>query len=583
MERGLPISWKLKKKVKEALAKERGTVYKDHGGKVRVCLIYPNSYSLGMTNLGFQTVYHLFNSLDGCVAERAFLPGKEEIEEFARTSTSLFSYESQTPLREFDILAFSIPFEDDYTNIPKILDLAGVPVLSGERTGFRPLVAAGGVAVSLNPEPLAELMDFFLIGEGEGALAPVIDIFRDANEKGLSKKETLKGLDSVPWAYVPSFYQYVFDGARIKEVRVEAGAKEKVTALKDFNLDKYPVPQNFIMTPDTEFKDTFLIEVERGCGRGCRFCAAGFLYLPPRWRDIDNVKEAVKTGLDGSGKVGLVGTAVSEYPQIIDTIEFGVEREGEVTLSSLRMDRLDGNLLGLLKKSGYKTITLAPEAGSERMRAVVNKGMSNDDILASIRLIKEAGFLKLKLYFLIGLPSEEDSDAEAIVGLTKDMKSVLEKGEITLSINPFIPKPFTPFQWQAFEDPSVIDRRLSIIQKGFSKVNGVNVKALSSREAFIQAYIGRADRRAGPLIIEASSKGWSRVIKKNSGLLNQSVYMERAREERLPWDMIDHGVKKPYLWKEYQKGLEGRLTAPCDVGSCFRCGVCLPEYFNYEN
>lgn len=529
-----------------------------------------------MANLGFQTVYHLINSLDNAVCERAFLPDKDDIEEFKRTSTELFSYESQTPLREFDIIAFSLPFEDDYVNIGRILGLANIPVFSAER-GLSPLVIAGGVGVSLNPEPLADIIDVFTIGEGEGALPELIERYRALKDG--PKEALLPGLDELPWTYTPSFYEYSYDGPAIKEVRRKTGAKEKVVGKKDFDLGKFPLPQSFITTPEAEFRDTYLIEVERGCGRGCRFCAAGFLYLPPRWRKTEDVKEALGEGLKRAGKAGLIGTAVSEHPDINDIIGFGVEKEGGVTLSSLRFDMLDADLLALLKKSGYKTITLAPESATERMRAVINKGITDKEIMDAVSLIREAGFLKLKLYYLIGLPTETDEDALAIVELTKRIKAVMARGEISLSINPFMPKPLTPFQWSPFEETATIDRRLKSITKGLLKEKGVSVSTMSSKEALIQAYVSRADRRAGRLIIEASEKGWARVLKQNEEFIISSVRMERPKDAILPWDIIDHGVRKAYLWKEYGKALEARPTPPCDVGECFRCGVCLPEYF----
>ncbi|MEK7773536.1 MAG: radical SAM protein [Deltaproteobacteria bacterium] len=532
-----------------------------------------------MSNLGFQMVYHLFNQVDWCVCERAFLPAKDEIEEFIRTSTELFSYESQTPLKEFDIIAFSIPFEEDYTNIPVILALSRIPVLSGDRADLSPLVLSGGVAVSLNPEPLALLMDLFLIGEGEGMAQGFLEEFRRTRERASSKGEVLRGLDALEWAYLPGFYRYEYEGAVIKGVERERGAKRSVKAAKRFDLDCFPVPESFIRTPDTEFRDTFLIEVERGCPMGCRFCAAGFLYLPPRWREYGAVKASVKRGMESTGKVGLVGTAVSEYPRIKDALAYGIESEGAMTLSSLRLDRLDDEFIGLLKQGGYKTVTLAPEAGTERMRAVVNKGMTDVDILDSIRLISEAGFSKIKLYFLIGLPSETDEDALGIADLVKRIKATMKRGEITLSVNPFIPKPCTPFQWHGFERPETIDRRLDIIKKGVSKEHGVTVKALSSREAFIQAYISRADRRAGGLIIDASKRGWKRAAA-GADFIEDSVYAKRDSGSILPWDIIDHGIRKSYLWKEYRKGLKGGLTPACDVGRCFRCGVCAPGLFH---
>jgi len=526
-----------------------------------------------MTNLGFQAVYHLLNAMDGCVCERAFLPSSEEIEEFERTNTELFSLESQSPLRDFDIIAFSVPFEDDYVNVPRILRLAAIPILASERRSLTPFVMAGGVAVSLNPEPLATMIDIFLIGEGEGSLQTLIGLFGEL--KGCPKKAALKELDSIDCVYVPSLYEFIYDGIRIKEMAPLPGAKTKIKAAKNFDLNGFDVPQNFVMTPDTEFKDTFCFEVERGCGRGCRFCAAGFLYLPPRWRDFKTVLGSVKKGIDLTGKVGLVGTAVSEYPQIKETISYGVENEGAVTLSSLRLDRLDASFVGLLKKGGYSTVTLAPEAGTERMRKIINKGITDAEIMEAARLITEAGFLKIKLYFIVGLPGETDEDACGIVDLAMRVKGVMKKGELTLSVNPFIPKPFTPFQWVAFEDAGVVDERLRIIKKRLARERGFIIKALSAKEAFIQAYVARADRRAGELIINASVKGWKESARPVLRFLEDSAYSKRAQDEILPWELIDHGIKRTYLWREYEKGLNAGLTPPCDVGRCFRCGVCV--------
>lgn len=538
---------------------------------MRVCLIYPNTYPLGMTNLGFQTVYHLFNGLASCVCERAFLPEKEDLPEYSRTSTPLLSHESQTPVKEFDIIAFSLPFEEDYVNIPRLLGLARVPILSKEREAG-PIVIAGGVAVSLNPEPIADFIDIFLIGEGEGMAGTVIETYQKT--RGLSKAELIRAFDTIEWVYAPSLYDFEYDGVRIKNRIIEKGAKEKVKSAKGLDLKGLDLPQSFILTPDTEFRDTFLMEVERGCGRGCRFCAAGFLYLPPRWRDIEDVKGAVKKGVESSGRIGLIGTAVSEYPQIKETVSYGVALNGGVTLSSLRMDRLDPEFLRLLKDGGYKTITLAPEAGSQRMREVVNKGLTDDDIMEAITLVAEAGFLKVKLYFIVGLPSETDEDAKAIVDMAKRIKAVLKRGEVSLSVNPFIPKPCTPFQWKGLEAEEVIERRLGIIDKGLSREKGIKLSAMGAKEALIQAYISRADRRAGRLIIEAAEKNWNPILKKEREFIQASACLEKERDDILPWDIIDHGVRKAYLWKEYQKGLKRELTPPCDVGKCFRCGVC---------
>lgn len=571
-QRSVAISWNLKKKARELLSEEKGTFYKERGGRLRVCLVYPNRYGLGMANLGFQAVYGLLNHIDNCVCERAFLPEKEDLPEYGRTGTELFSLETQTPLRSFDLVAFSIPFEDDYLNVPAILKLSGLPSRADERDG--PLVCAGGVATGLNPEPLSGFIDFFITGDAEGGLGPVIEKLMECASKGLARGETLKALDTIDWVYVPSFYEFEYDGIHIKSVKAAEGAKRTVKASKSFDLDSFPVPQSFVYTPRTELPDTYCVEAERGCPRGCRFCAAGFLYLPPRMRDEKKVVEAVMAGLKKSGKVGLVGTAVSEYPSIKEVLKRGIDEGGTITLSSLRLDELDSEFLSLLKEAGYRTITLAPEAGSERMREIVNKGITEEEILESVRLIAEAGFTRLKLYFLVGLPEETDEDALGISELTKKIREAFRKGgEIVLSVNPFVPKPFTPFQWTRFEDAGVVDRRLKLIKKELAKT-GVKVMEMSAKEAFMQAFLARADRRASGIIEKASELGWKRAMKGMEDFIEESVYTGREKDEILPWDIIDHRVDKDYLWKEYQKGLEGRKTPPCVVGSCVRCGVC---------
>lgn len=559
-------------------------MYKDPGGKVRVCLVYPNLYGLGMGNLGFQMIYRMLNSLVGCVCERAFLPAPGDIEEYLRSSTELFSYESQSRLSDFDIIAFSVSFEGDYLNIPKILALAGVPVFSAERDALVPLVLAGGIAVSLNPEPLAGIADLVLVGEAEGALDRFIELYAAVRHKRAERprKEFLKEFDPLEFIYVPALYDPEYDGVRLVGMNPERGAKQIVSASKNMDLARFEIPQSFITTPLAEFKDTFLTEIERGCGRGCRFCAAGFTYLPPRWRDLDAVKETVKTGLGRTGKVGLVGTAVSEYPGLEELLEIGTSGplagKGTMTLSSLRMDCLNSSLVARLKDAGYRTVTLAPEAGSERLRRVVNKGMTDDEILDTVRMITEAGFLKLKLYFLVGLPTETDSEAEEIADLALEISSIMKRGHLTLSINPFIPKPFTPFQWHGFERVEVLDRRIAAIRKrlgfgrGKPKGPSVSIKAMSARGAFFQAYISRGDRRAASFI--TGGKGMKRATGKEAAFIEGSVYRERSQGEVLPWDIVDYGLTAGYLWKEYQRGLEGALTTPCNVGVCFRCGVC---------
>jgi len=548
-------------------------VRKDPGGRLRVCLVYPNTYATGMANLGFQTLYSLFNRIDGCVCERAFLPGREDIAEYARTGARLFSYESMAPLTDFDVIAFSVSFEPDYLNIPVILGLAGIPLLREERDRTHPLVMAGGVAVSLNPEPVSEFFDLFMIGEAEGATERLVEALAASEATETPEKQQLvEGLSSLEGVYVPSLFEFSYDGARIASMTPVRSAE--VRAVKNMDLDRFAVPESFITAPGTGLNGAYLAEIERGCPRGCRFCAAGFLYLPPRWRDEEKIREAVSRGVERTGKVGLVGTAVSEHPGIRGVISHGISEGGSMTLSSLRMEVLDASLARLMKESGYTTLTLAPEAGTERLRAVVNKGISDDDVTEAVRMAVDAGFERIKLYFLVGLPTETDADARAIAGLAAAVRGIMKRGRLTLSLNPFVPKPFTPFQWHAFEKAGVIDKRIEIIKKAFARDPGVALKALGAGEALFQAYLSRADRRAGRIIEEAASNGWKRTLKAHARFIEESVYDERPRECVFPWEAIDHGVEREYLWREYRSGLAARLTVPCEPAACRRCGVC---------
>ncbi|MEE9543548.1 MAG: radical SAM protein, partial [Thermodesulfobacteriota bacterium] len=385
-----------------------------------MALVYPNTYHVGMSSLALHALYSLLNNLDYVVAERAFLPDPDDIKEFQRTDTRLFTIETQTSLSEFDIIAFSASFEDDYLNIVSVLELANIELFATDRDSSSPLIVIGGAAVSLNPEPVADFFDLVIVGDGERSLIDLIDRFREARDEGsIVSPDSFVSIGGI---YVPSLYEVTYDGALIKEVKSLGNAPETVSAGKLTDPDEFPMPRTAITTPDTEFANTVLMEIEKGCGRACRFCAAGFLYLPPRWRDFDIVKESMKLALKETGKVGLVGAAVSEYPRLKELLREAIKLGGEVTLSSIRAEMLDSELAGLLKELGYKTLTIAPEAGSERLRAVINKCTDEAGILNVAHLAREAGFMKLKLYFLAGLPTETTEDALEIVELTKRIR-----------------------------------------------------------------------------------------------------------------------------------------------------------------
>lgn len=575
------MSRKLKEKAVKRISTEKGTVIKRWGRKVTVALIYPNTYFVGMSNLGYQQVYHLLNQREDTICERVFLPDRDDMDEYQRTGTQIFSLESQRLLRDFDIIAFSIPFENDYLNALKILEMGNIPLMAAERGEEHPLVIAGGVTTFLNPEPMADFIDLFLIGEGEELVNEFVDGYIKNNDA--EKVELLSKLTRIEGIYVPSLYSVSYKPDGTIESFVQKGkASRKVKRRWIRDIDSAPTVSR-IFTPDTEFSGMHLVEISRGCGRGCRFCTAGFIYLPPRIRNPKKILDEIEPGLKNAEKVGLVSAAVSDYPFINSLCAPLIAKGKKVSVSSLRMDSTTDELVDALKESGHKTMTFAPEAGTERLRNVINKGISEDDILKSVEMAISRGILNSKLYFLIGLPTETDDDIEGIVKLAKRIKKevlVLTKeagriGTITLSINPFIPKPWTPFQWSPMEDVKSLGNKLKYIKESLKKEGNIEVNHENPKDSYLQAILSRGDRRVGGIIRAALEAGsWNRGIKESQVDTDFYVYRVRERDEILPWDFIDHGIEKSYLWKEYERALKGQFTPPCNPPKCHRCGVC---------
>ncbi len=571
---------RLKGKADALLAAERGTIYKPHGAEVEIALAYPNTYHVGMSNLGVQRIYSLLNSLDDTLCERVFLPDEEDTEEYSKTGAALFTLESKRPVKEFDILAFSVSFEQDYLNILEILRLSGVPSDKRERSEEDPLLILGGICSFFNPEPLADFFDVVIIGEGEEAVGEFLDAYRENRSKG--RRELLRSSCLIPGVYVPEFYEVIYneDGTVKSRKSLEKAAPARIKKRTFDNINKAPAA-SIILTPNTEFSDMYLSEVTRGCGRHCRFCMAGYIYLPPRNLGIDEATGQAKKADDVCGKIGLVGSALSDYPHIN---ELCAAIEGGVSVSSLRADSVGEVLIERLAKSGHKTISIAPEAGSERLRKVINKGISEEDVLRATDMVFGHGIPNLKLYFIIGLPTETQEDVEEIITLTEKVREVQLKharptgriGRITLSVNSFIPKPFTPFQWEPMERVDSLNRKLRSLEKAVKKIGNTNLIHDLPKWEYVQSLLSRGDRRIGRLIRAAHEKGgdWKGAARELN--MDTDFYVTRRRDlaEALPWDFIDIGVRKDYLMNEYRRALEGKYTPPCRVGSCKTCGVC---------
>lgn len=531
---------------------------KGWGGKLTVCLVYPNRYRTAMSNLGFQTVYSLLNDEPDVLCERAFLPDPEELREYEKSGSKLLSLESQHPLSEFDVIAFSVSFENDYLNIPAIFTLAGIPAFSTQRDTFHPLVMGGGAALFLNPEPVADLLDLVCVGEGEPVLPELLNLVR--SEGGGVRSELLRKAARIPGIYVPSLYEVEYDAPRVADFRPMNDASPTVRRVWEEAPDRHATV-SVVLTPETEFGDMHLVEVSRGCPRGCRFCAAGFIYLPFRQRSLDVLREQITAGLGEREKIGLVGAAVSDHRELGKLCAHIMEQGGKVSVSSLRIDRLDDAMIDALKKSGHKTVALAPEGGSQRLRDLINKNIDEEQILAACDRLIGHDILNLKLYFIIGLPTETDADIDELIALVERIRGrVIEAarargrlGEVVLSVNPFVPKPFTPFQWCGMEDVKSLDKKGKRLQQAFGRLSNVRLSMESPKDAYLQAVLSRGDRRLAPVLVRAAELGnWKRAARELD--MDTDIWAHRSipLNERLPWDFIE-SVPKERLVAEYRK------------------------------
>ncbi len=529
------------------LSLEKGAVRKNWGGRFPIALGYPNHYSLAMSNLGFQTIYHLLNRDVRVVAERFYLPEKLEAGSQSgagsRAFEPLLTQESRRPVAETGALIFSISFERDYLNLVTLLQQAGLAPLAKDRDEKQPLVLVGGVTSFINPLPLFPLVDGFLLGEGESQIPVLIETLLE--HQSLDRKRLLKELGRVPGFLLADF-----------------PVRQTIT-LPRAEVDSF-VPRTFVAGSGAQvFTDTLLVEVNRGCPRGCRFCAAGFVYRPFRNRSLDCLKEAIKAGAEfGFKKVGLVGSALGDYPDLKKLCSWLVEEELSFSFSSLRIDTIDDCLLELLQAGGVKSITIAPEAGSERLRLALRKGLSEEVILAQAARVAAAGIGRLKLYFLIGLPQETEADLEAIVELVKKIKKVMLAARsrrqlniaLNVSINPFVPKPHTPMQWAPFAPLNELKKKQKFLARELRRPGGVEVEMESPVNAAWQALLSRGGPELAPVLIDLAShsSGQTRYLKK---ILAENTEKLAALDPShpLPWDFIPQTTPRDFLLREYRK------------------------------
>ncbi|MGE3274595.1 MAG: radical SAM protein [Vicinamibacterales bacterium] len=548
-----------------------GYVTKPHADRLRIALAFPNTYYVGMSNLGFQTVYRLFNAHPDIVCERVFLPPKQELAALVASGSRLVTVESQTPLHDFDVIAFSVSFEWDYTNVLTMLRLAGLEPRAEARTTGDPLVLIGGAVTFVNPEPLAPFADVIAAGEGEVLIPALLEAVHASG----SRPELLRALAASRGYYVPSFYdvEYTAEGAIARYVPREgtgAPATVKKAALR--STDACDPPATSIFTPDTEFGSRWLVEVVRGCANLCRFCWAGYNYLPVRAFPADRILELARQARPHATRAGLVSIALCDHPEIERILEGLRDLGYSISPASLRLDDLTPRIVSLLQASGERSLTIAPETGSDRLRRVINKTITNDEILDRANLIFSSGIESLKLYYMIGLPSETDDDLVAIRDLTAGIREIMltharargRIGRIVASVNPLVPKPGTTYQWMPMEQADAIERKMKRLRTLVAGLDNVYFNIKSERHSYYQALLSLGDRRIAPAIEAAERNGgqWRRAVKDSGVDGDFYIFRDRSADPVLPWDIIDGGMKAGFFKAELEKSTRAEWTLP---------------------
>lgn len=580
---------------------ELNSVVKDKDSvDLRYAFCFPDSYEIGMSHLGMKILYSIANEREDCWCERVFAPWVDMEEQMRKNNIPLFALESGDSIKDFDILGFTLQYELSYTNVLNMLDLAGLPVRASERTSLTPIVFAGGPC-ACNPEPMADFIDLFVLGEGEEVNNEILDLLKECKKSGASKKEFLVRASRIGGVYVPSLYDVEYnEDFTLKSVTATEGAPEKVTKRIISDLDKVYYPKTFIVPFIDVVHDRVVQEIFRGCIRGCRFCQAGFIYRPIREKQPDTINCQAKILCDVTGydEISLSSLSTSDYTHLSELLDkmlsWTIDEKINVALPSLRVDNFSDELMEKLKKVRKSGLTFAPEAGTQRLRDAINKNVTEEEVLNTSRMSFEGGWTAVKLYFMLGLPTETFEDVAGIPALAQKVVDEYYKCEnrvkgkgvnVNISVSTFVPKPFTPFQWDAQDTmETVIEKQNYLISCVPSKKIGVSYHHVDT--SFMEAVFARGDRRLG-IVIEQAWKngckfdGWDDQFKFETWLeafrncsVEPEFYANRKREydEILPWDHLDFGVRKQFLINESEKARKSETTPHCRI-KCAGCGT----------